>query len=193
MCVLRGLSICVAYSSSNHNRAKPSGREWNDFYYTRASNLQPSSIQTIIISKIESDLRYPLLPQLAVVVWLSFQEQTMEEETPTNSKADQAVSRKLSQAEKSRKQKEKDQKQSDFIEKCSIADVLVDAINPKSLKGSSDNTALQSIKGACPNLLGDTQIHIRSVPSLSALCRLNCGGHFPSRLQKIEVYLDEAL
>jgi hypothetical protein len=119
------------------------------------ARLQSATIQTIIIiSKIESDLRYPLLPELAVVVWLSFQEQTMEEEAPTNSKADQAVSRKLTQAEKTLKQKGKDQKQSDFIEKCSIADVLVDATNPKSLKGSSDTTALQSIKGACPNLLG---------------------------------------
>jgi hypothetical protein len=26
--------------------------------------------------------------------------------------------------------------------------------NPKALKGSKDNTALQSIKGACPNVLG---------------------------------------
>jgi hypothetical protein len=113
--------------------------EMNGMNYTC---LQSATIQTIITSKIESDLHYPLLPELAVAVWLNFQEQTMEEEAPTNRKADQVVSRKLSQAEKARKQKEKDQQQSDIIEKCSIADVLVDTTNPKSLKCSSNTTAL---------------------------------------------------
>jgi hypothetical protein len=33
------------------------------------------------------------------------------------------------------------------------------AANPKALKGSKDTTALQSIKGACPNLLGADALH----------------------------------
>jgi hypothetical protein len=70
----------------------------------------------------------------------------MDADAPTITKAEMAAARKQVLLEKERKQKE-------FIEKCTIADVLVDAENPKSLKGSTDTTPLQSIKGACPNLL----------------------------------------
>jgi hypothetical protein len=49
---------------------------------------------------------------------------------------------------------EKERKQKEFIKKCTIANVTVDVANPKLLKGSKDTTPLQSINGACPNLLG---------------------------------------
>jgi hypothetical protein len=49
--------------------------------------------------------------------------------------------------EKVLKQKEKEQKHTEFIESCTAADVLVDEANAKSLKGCSDTALLQSIKG----------------------------------------------
>jgi hypothetical protein len=53
------------------------------------------------------------------------------------------------------KARDREQKQCEFLQKCTLADVLLGAENPKSLKGSTDTTtALQSIKGVCSNLLG---------------------------------------
>jgi hypothetical protein len=61
----------------------------------------------------------------------------MAGDAPTaDSKAAQVTARKLSLTEKERKQRE-------FIDNCTIADVLVDAANPKT-----DTTILQSIKYA---------------------------------------------
>ena len=48
---------------------------------------------------------------------------------------------------------ERERKQREFIAKCTISDVVVDAANPKALRGSKDTTSLQSINGACPNVL----------------------------------------
>ena len=63
-------------------------------------------------------------------------------------------------ADKSRKAKEKEQKQIDFIDKCTIDDVLVDESTPQQLKGRRTGVTapLQSIKGASPNLLGCTTV-----------------------------------
>jgi hypothetical protein len=77
----------------------------------------------------------------------------MEVQAPTNNKADQAVARKAASLERTKKLREKERQQAEFITNCTLADVLVDARNPKSLKGSTDTTVIQSIKGVCPNLL----------------------------------------
>ncbi len=78
----------------------------------------------------------------------------MEVQAPTNNKADQVVARKAASLERTKKLREKERQQAEFIANCTLANVLVDAENPKSLKGSTDTTVIQSIKGVCPNLLG---------------------------------------
>jgi hypothetical protein len=78
----------------------------------------------------------------------------MEDQVPPNNKADQAVAKKALQLERAEKQREREQKQWEFLEKCTLSDVVVDAESPNFLKGSSNTTALQSIKGVCQNLLG---------------------------------------
>jgi hypothetical protein len=78
----------------------------------------------------------------------------MEDQVSPNNKADQAVAKKALQTERAQKARKRERKQSEFLKKCTLADVLLDAENPKSLKGSTDTTALQIIKRVCPNLLG---------------------------------------
>jgi hypothetical protein len=51
-------------------------------------------------------------------------------------------------------QLQKKNKQRDFIDKCTLGDVFVDATKPKVLKGSKETMSLQSINGVCPNMLG---------------------------------------
>ena len=60
------------------------------------------------------------------------------------------------QDDRIRRAKDKELKQFEFIESCTIADVVIDASTPLQLKGYGSNvtTSLQSIKGVCPNLLG---------------------------------------
>jgi hypothetical protein len=74
----------------------------------------------------------------------------MEDQVPPNNKVDQAVARKTLQTERAQKARERERKHCEFLKKCTLADVLLDAENPKSLKGSTNTTALQSIKGVCP-------------------------------------------
>jgi hypothetical protein len=49
---------------------------------------------------------------------------------------------------------DRERKQREFIAKCTIGDVVVDAATLKALRGSKETTSLQSINGACPNVLG---------------------------------------
>jgi hypothetical protein len=49
---------------------------------------------------------------------------------------------------------ERERKQREFIAKCTLNDVVVDAANLKPLRGSKETTSLQTISGACPNVLG---------------------------------------
>jgi hypothetical protein len=79
----------------------------------------------------------------------------MEDQVPPNKKAGQAVAKKALQTERAQKARERERKQcEEFLKKWTLADVLLDAEDPKSLKGSTDTTALQSIRGVCPSLLG---------------------------------------
>jgi hypothetical protein len=78
----------------------------------------------------------------------------MEDQLPPNNKADQAVAKKALQIERAQKARERERKQCEFLKKCTLSDVLLDAENPKLLNGSTNTTAPQSIKGVCPNLLG---------------------------------------
>jgi hypothetical protein len=55
--------------------------------------------------------------------------------------------------------KEKEREQTAFILECTFDDVIVDENNPKALKGPGSNfTALQTIKGACINLLSSNML-----------------------------------
>jgi hypothetical protein len=78
----------------------------------------------------------------------------MEVQAPTSNKEDQAVARKAALLERTKKLREKEWQQAEFIANCTLANVLVDAEYPKSLKCSTDTTVIQSIKGVRPNLLG---------------------------------------
>ena len=56
---------------------------------------------------------------------------------------------------KARKQRERNVKQFDFINACTIADVVLKkAAAPTRLKGSGENTPITSIRGVCPNMSG---------------------------------------
>ncbi len=72
----------------------------------------------------------------------------MDEDAPTITK--EAARKKQVNLERN----EREQKQQDFIAKCTLDDIVVDAANLKPLRGSKETTSLQSINGACPNLLG---------------------------------------
>jgi hypothetical protein len=74
----------------------------------------------------------------------------MDEDAPTITK--EAARKKLVNLQRERKQLE-------FIAKCAIGDVVVDAANPKPLRGSKESMSLQSINGACPNTLGAYGLH----------------------------------
>jgi hypothetical protein len=78
----------------------------------------------------------------------------MEDQVPPNNKSDQAAAKKALQTERAQKSRERERKQCEFLRKCTLANVLLHTENPISLKGSTNTTALQSIKGVCPNLLG---------------------------------------
>ena len=54
---------------------------------------------------------------------------------------------------KARKQRERNVKQFDLINACTIADVVLNAAAPTRLKGSGESTPITSINGACPNML----------------------------------------
>jgi hypothetical protein len=82
-----------------------------------------------------------------------------DSQVPPNNKADQAVAKKALQAERAQKSREKGRKQCELLKKCTLADVLLGAENPKSLKGPTNTTALQSIQGVCPNLLRCNSLH----------------------------------
>jgi hypothetical protein len=55
---------------------------------------------------------------------------------------DQAVAKKALQTERAQKAREIEREQCKFLKNCTLADVLLDAENPKSLKGSTDTMAL---------------------------------------------------
>jgi hypothetical protein len=63
------------------------------------------------------------------------------------------------QREPINQERERERKQCEFLKKCTLADVLLDAEYPKAFKGSTGTAALQSIKGVCPNLLGCNFLH----------------------------------
>jgi hypothetical protein len=62
----------------------------------------------------------------------------MEDQVPPKNKADQAVAKKALRTERAQKSRDsREWKQCEFLKKCTLADVLLDAENPKSLKGST--------------------------------------------------------